>query len=57
MRKEIIGNATLYQGDCLEVMAQFENKEIDLTITSPPYDDLRTYNGSLNDWNEDKWRS
>lgn len=30
---------------------------VDLTVTSPPYDNLRDYNGSLNDWNSDKWQS
>jgi len=32
-------------GDCLEVMKTLENNSIDLTVTSPPYDNLRTYNG------------
>jgi DNA modification methylase len=31
--------------DNLEVLRQFPNKCIDLTVTSPPYDNLRTYNG------------
>lgn len=30
---------------------------VDLTVTSPPYDNLRTYNDSLNDWNAAKWQS
>jgi len=34
-----------YQGDCLEVMKTMEDGCIDLTVTSPPYDNLRTYNG------------
>ena len=34
-----------YQGDCLEVMKGIEDKSVDLTVTSPPYDNLRTYNG------------
>jgi site-specific DNA-methyltransferase (adenine-specific) len=29
--------------DCLEGMRQMEDKSVDLTITSPPYDGLRTY--------------
>lgn len=33
-----------------------DSESIDLTVTSPPYDNLRTYNG-MNDWNADKWRS
>lgn len=34
------------QGDCLEVLRQkIANDSIDLTVTSPPYDNLRTYNG------------
>jgi site-specific DNA-methyltransferase (adenine-specific) len=32
-------------GDCLEVMQTIPDKSIDLTVTSPPYDNLRTYNG------------
>ena len=36
---------TLYHGDCLEVMKKLPEGSIDLTITSPPYDDLREYKG------------
>lgn len=36
-RKEIIGDATLYLGDCLPIMAQFENNEIDAVVTDPPW--------------------
>lgn len=32
-------------GDCLEVMKSISDKSIDLTVTSPPYDNLRDYNG------------
>lgn len=35
----------IIQGDCLEVMKTFDDECIDLTVTSPPYDNLRTYNG------------
>jgi DNA modification methylase len=35
----------IYQGDCLEVLRAFPDEFIDLTVTSPPYDNLRTYNG------------
>jgi len=37
VRKEIIGNATLYQGDCLEVLSNFETQSVDAIITDPPY--------------------
>ena len=46
----------LLQGDCLERMKEIESRSIDLTVTSPPYDDLRTYNDSLV-WNENIWKS
>ena len=39
-------NIELMQGDCREIMAGFEPDCIDLTVTSPPYDNLRTYNNS-----------
>jgi len=32
-------------GDCLEVMKTFPDKSIDMVLTSPPYDNLRTYKG------------
>jgi len=32
----------LYHGNCLEIMPQLE--PVNLVLTSPPYDDLRTYN-------------
>ena len=44
----------LMLGDCLERMAEITDGSIDLTVTSPPYDNLRTYNGTLNDWTPEK---
>jgi site-specific DNA-methyltransferase (adenine-specific) len=35
----------VYNVDCLEGLKQLEDNYIDLTITSPPYDDIRKYNG------------
>ena len=35
----------IIQGDCLEVMKKFPDDSIDLIVTSPPYDNLRSYNG------------
>ena len=35
----------LLHGDCLELMKDIPDKSVDLTVTSPPYDNLRTYNG------------
>ena len=32
-------------GDCVQVMATLPPDSVDLVITSPPYDGLRTYNG------------
>lgn len=32
-------------GNCLEVMPHFETGSIDMVLTSPPYDNLRDYNG------------
>ncbi len=31
--------------DCVELMKQMPQNFVDLTVTSPPYDDLRDYNG------------
>lgn len=35
----------IYNLDCLRGLSYIDNNVIDLTITSPPYDDLRDYNG------------
>lgn len=35
----------IYNEDCIEGMKKLESEIIDLTITSPPYDNLRKYNG------------
>jgi DNA modification methylase len=46
MRKEIIGDAELWLGDCLEVMDSWPPcRAFDAVVTSPPYDSLRTYGG------------
>jgi DNA modification methylase len=38
-------NITLHCGDNVEVMQQMPEASIDLVVTSPPYDNLRTYGG------------
>ena len=35
----------IYNMDCLEGLKLLGDNSIDLTVTSPPYDDLRKYNG------------
>jgi site-specific DNA-methyltransferase (adenine-specific) len=37
IRKEVIGDATLYLGDCLEIMPHLET--VDHVISDPPYED------------------
>lgn len=36
---------TIYNENCLDTMSRMPDGLIDLTITSPPYDNLREYNG------------
>jgi len=45
----------LILNDCLLALKEIPDNSVDLTITSPPYDNLRTYKGTL-DWNEDIWK-
>lgn len=35
----------IFNEDCLQTMSRMPDNYIDLTVTSPPYDGLRTYNG------------
>ena len=46
----------LRQGDCLELMKDIPDGSIDLTVTSPPYDNLRTYNGNIEQWSFEKFQ-
>lgn len=41
---------TLYNDDCIEVMKELPDDLVDLTITSPPYDNLRKYKGYMFDF-------
>ena len=36
---------TIYNEPCLDTLAKMDDNSIDLVVTSPPYDDLRNYNG------------
>ena len=46
----------LHNEDCVNIMAQMEDNSIDLTVTSPPYDNLRQYNGNIDQWCFDKFK-
>ena len=41
----------------MERMQEIPDGSIDLTVTSPPYDNLRTYNGNNDQWNMDVWKA
>lgn len=42
--------------DCLGEMRSLKDGIIDLAVTSPPYDNLRTYNGNNDQWGEHVWK-
>ena len=42
----------LFKEDCLKILPTLDRECIDLVITSPPYDNLRNYDNSL-DWDFD----
>jgi DNA modification methylase len=37
----------IYNENCLNTLSKILDDTIDLTVTSPPYDDLRTYNNHI----------
>ena len=45
MLRHKTNNTWLYCGDNVEFMKELPDNTFDLTVTSPPYDDLRNYNG------------
>lgn len=58
MLEDFIPN-TIYNDDAEKILNTFPDNCIDLIVTSPPYDNLRHYNNSLDDasWNHDKFMS
>ena len=57
MEQQGQSNIRLIKGDNIEVMDELikEGVKVDLTVTSPPYDDIRNYNNSL-EWNFDVFK-
>ena len=47
----------IYNMDCLEGMRLMDADSIDLVVTSPPYDHLRSYKGVADGWNFDKFKA
>jgi DNA modification methylase len=47
----------IYNESCLDTMARMDDGFIDLTVTSPPYDNLRKYKNGVGDsWGEHIWK-
>ena len=53
---ETVQRITTVHADCLEYMQSMAAESIDLTLTSPPYDDLRKYGQAEWRWEEDQWK-
>lgn len=51
-----LDNVTLYCGDNCDVLGTFPKESVDLVVTSPPYDDLRTYGGHSWDFYGVAWQ-
>lgn len=47
----------IYNMDCLKGLTRIADGLVDLTVTSPPYDNLRTYNGNVEQWNFEKFQA
>ena len=46
----------IYNEDCLEGMKKIDDNSVDLVVTSPPYDKIRTYDGIVDTWSFDKFK-
>ena len=49
-------NVTLFCGDNCDVLGSLPKESVDLVVTSPPYDDLRTYGGHSWDFYGVAWQ-
>ena len=48
---------TIYNMDCLEGMKQIPDETVDCVVTSPPYDNMRTYgNDTDKSWGDHVWK-
>jgi site-specific DNA-methyltransferase (adenine-specific) len=47
----------IHTGDCSKVLKHIPDGSVDLTVTSPPYDNLRAYNGNNDRWGEHVWKA
>lgn len=48
---------TIIEGDAAKILKEnIPDNSIDLVVTSPPYDNLRKYNGSGEGWNREKFK-
>lgn len=43
MDLELATTCRVYQGDCLSILRDFEDNSFDLVLTSPPYENVRSY--------------
>ena len=43
-------DSVVYNENCILTMSRMEDNSVDLTVTSPPYDNIRDYNGFSFDW-------
>lgn len=50
MKKEVIGNATLYCGDCMDILPELAGMGIDVVITDPPYGCTENKWDKVGDW-------
>jgi len=47
----------IFNESCLDTMGRMEDNSIDLVVTSPPYDNLRTYDNDVDQtWGESVWK-
>ena len=53
-RTEVIGNATLMLGDCVQRISEIEDDSIGLSVFSPPFAELYTYSSELEDMGNSK---
>lgn len=48
-------NTILYNGDAEDILKSMEDNSVDCVVTSPPYDNLRSYMGVGDTWNHSKF--
>ena len=55
MKTKSVSRIEIINGECLEVMSRLETDSVDSVVSSPPYGNQRSYDGTVQFKNDKDW--